>query len=174
MRRMNGSAGRQDRDFLAAEEPLEIRIEGHSVAVVMRTPGEDHELAAGFLVTEGLVHAASDLVDIRHRSHCFLSARDGGLQREEVIESASGEGVSRTEPEMSLAEGNVIDVRLRQPASLDLKRLTRHVFSSSSCGICSKASIEAVRPQFPPIEEDFEVEPQVLIGLPAALTSVQE
>src|SRR2546428_4697870 len=105
MRRMNGSAGRQDRDFLAAEEPLEIRIEGHSVAVVMRTPGEDRELAAGFLVTEGLVHAAGDLVDVSHQSHCLLS-----VQRSRD---------SRIVPEMTLSEGNAINVRLRQPESLD-------------------------------------------------------
>jgi FdhD protein len=145
---MNGSAARQDTDFLAAEEPLEIRIEGHSIAVVMRTPGEDRELAAGFLVTEGLVRTSRDLVDIRHKPHCVRSARE--------------------------SEGNVINVRLRNPASLDVKRLTRHVFSSSSCGICSKASIDAVRQQYPPIEDDFLVEPQVLLGLPAALASAQE
>jgi FdhD protein len=174
MRRVNGSAGCEDRDFLAAEEPLEIRIEGHSIAVVMRTPGEDHELAAGFLVTEGLVHGAGDLVDIRHGSHCFLSARDGDFRREKVIEAMPGKGVSRTKPGTSLSAGNVINVRLRRPESLDLKRLTRHVFSSSSCGICSKASIEAVRQQFPPIEDDFEVAPRVLLGLPAALADAQE
>ena len=149
MQRMNGSTGRQVNDFLVAEEPLEIRIEGHSIAVVMRTPGEDCELAAGFLVTEGLVHTSRDLIDISHRPHCVLS-------------------------ESSRSEGNVINVRLRNPASLDVERLTRHVFTSSSCGICSKASIDAVRQQFPPIEDDFQVEPQVLLGLPAALASAQE
>jgi FdhD protein len=65
-------------------------------------------------------------------------------------------------------------VRLRSPESLDLKRLTRHVFSSSSCGICSKASIEAVRQQFPPIDDDFQVDPQALLALPAALGGAQE
>jgi FdhD protein len=167
MRRMNGSAGCQDRDFLAAEEPLEIRIEGHSVAVVMRTPGEDRELAAGFLVTEGLVHTAGDLVDIKHHPHCLRSVLGDSRQRDEVDEAVNGEL-------LTLSDGNVINVRLRQPESLDLKRLTRHVFSSSSCGICSKASIEAVRQQFPPIADDFEIEPQVLLGLPAALASAQE
>ncbi len=174
LRRMNGSAGSDDKDFLAAEEPLEIRVEGHSVAIVMRTPGEDRELAAGFLVTEGLVHTASDLVDIRYCAHCLRSARDGSSVLKESTETIPGEGVSRTGPEMSRSEGNVINVRLRKPESLDLKKLTRHVFTSSSCGICSKASIEAVRQQFPPIEDDFEVEPQVLLELPAALASAQE
>ncbi len=138
MRRMNGPVGSDDTDFLAAEEPLEIRVEGHSVAIVMRTPGEDRELAAGFLVTEGLVHAAGDIVDIICDSH------------------------------------NVINVRLQKPESVDLKKLTRHVFTSSSCGICSKASIEAVRQQFPRIQDPCEVEPGVLLGLPQSLAASQE
>jgi FdhD protein len=135
---MNGSTGSDDTDFLAAEEPLEIRVEGHSVAIVMRTPGEDRELAAGFLVTEGLVHAAGDITDIKCGSE------------------------------------NIIDVRLLKPEAMDLKKLTRHVFTSSSCGICSKASIDAVRQQFPRIEAVCEVEPQVLLGLPHALAASQE
>jgi FdhD protein len=186
MERRNGSAGRQDTDFLATEEPLEIRIEGHSIAVLMRTPGEDCELAAGFLVTEGLVRTPLDLVDIRHKPHCVRSARDkdaGGCGLDKAVHGKAslsshsrlqGTGDLRNVPEMGLSEGNLINVRLRNPASLDVKRLTRHVFSSSSCGVCSKASIDAVRQQFPPIEDDFRVEPQVLLGLPAAFASAQE
>ena len=130
-------------------------------------PGEDRELVAGFLVTEGLVHTAGDLVDIKHRPHCLLSVLGDSRQRDEGDDAVNGEL-------LTLSDGNVINVRLRQPESLNLKRLTRHVFSSSSCGICSKASIEAVRQQFPPIADDFEIEPQVLLGLPAALASAQE
>src|SRR5208337_3405126 len=74
----------------------------------------------------------------------------------------------------SLTEGNVINVRLRKPESLDLKTLTRHVITSSSCGICSKASVEAVRQQFAQIEDDFEVESKILLGLPTAVASAQE
>lgn len=89
-------------------------------------------------------------------------------------QAVPGGGDCRTAAEMNLSEGNVINVRLRKPESLDLKKLTRHIFTSSSCGICSKASIEAVRQQFPPIEVGFEVEPQVLFGLHATLVSAQE
>jgi FdhD protein len=172
MRRMNGSAGGEDRDFLAAEEPLEIRVEDHSIAIVMRTPGEDHELAAGFLVTEGLVHTAGDIVDIRHRSHCLGLGRNGDGRSLEAKESLS-KGVSVKGP-LSLPDGNVINVLLSRPESLDLKKLTRHLFTSSSCGICSKASIEAVRQQFAPIEDVCTVEPRVLLGLPRALAAAQE
>src|SRR5258708_39345723 len=108
IRGINGSAETDENDCLAAEEPLEIRVESQSVAIVMRTPGEDGELAAGFLVTEGLVHAAGDLVEIRHRSHCLLPARDGKGRRTEVNETVSGEEVARIGP-LSLPEGNVIN-----------------------------------------------------------------
>ena len=167
MRRVNGSAETDEKDFLAAEEPLEIRVEDRSVAIVMRTPGEDRELAAGFLVTEGLVREANDIIDIRHRPHCVLSTNEESNRRE-------GEKTSRKGPEVISSEGNVINIRLRNPDAMDLKKLTRHVFTSSSCGICSKASIEAVRQQFPAVEDDCEVDPQILLGLPRALASAQE
>jgi FdhD protein len=152
MRRVNGSVDAEDKDSLAVEEPLEIRVENRSVAVVMRTPGEDGELAAGFVVTEGLVHTAGDIVDIAYSPHCLLPTPDYA----------------------GLAEGNLVNVRLKKPESVDLKKLTRHVFTSSSCGICSKASIEAVRQQFAPINDDVEIEAKVLLGLPDALASAQE
>jgi FdhD protein len=186
MWRVKGFVESEEKDFLAAEEPLEIRIEGRSVAVVMRTPGEDRELAAGFLVTEGMVRTAGDLVDIAHRPHCVLSAQNNAGRPREIVEDESGgkprllqlrrqvAGDSRTDRTVTQSEGNVINVRLRKPESLDLKKLTRHVFTSSSCGICSKASIEAVRQQFAQIEDGFEVDPSVLLGLPAALASAQE
>ena len=159
MQRVDGPATSRENDCLAAEEPLEIRVEGHSVAVVMRTPGEDRELAAGFLVTEGLIHSADDVIDIKPQPHCLMSTEDKNATHE---------------MSNALEEGNAVNVQLKQPNSLDLKRLTRHVFSSSSCGICSKASIEAVRQQFPPIQDDFEVDAQVILGLPATLASLQE
>ena len=151
---MNGSKASEENDFLAVEEPLEIRVEDHSVAVVMRTPGDDRELAAGFLISEGLVKAADDIIDIL-RPHCLFSEMD-----------ATGSPPA--------GEDNAINVLLRKPASLDFKRLTRHLFTSSSCGICSKASIEAVRQQFPSVEDDCQVDPQTLMGLPEALGSAQE
>jgi FdhD protein len=175
MRRVNGSIAAEETDFLAAEEPLEIRVEGHSIAVVMRTPGEERELAAGFLVTEGLVRTADEIVEIKYVPHCTLSARNGNGRRHRPEESTAEEGESSSAGgSQGMTEGNVVNVRLRKPGSLDLKQLTRNVFSSSSCGICSKASIAAVRQQFPPIEDDFEVGPQMLLSLPAVLASAQE
>ncbi|MBA3652530.1 MAG: formate dehydrogenase accessory sulfurtransferase FdhD, partial [Chthoniobacterales bacterium] len=107
-------------DEVAAEEPLEIRVEGHSIAVIMRTPGYDRELAAGFALTEGIVRGRSDIFEI---TSCLTTA-----------------------PPSS----NVVDIALTNPASFDATKLSRHIFSSSSCGICGKATIEAAMQQFPP------------------------
>jgi FdhD protein len=131
-------------DVLAAEEPLEIRVDGHSVAVVMRTPGHDRELAAGFLATEGILHHREEVLDM------VYCRGDGGAPEE-----------------------NILDVLLAPGTKLDLARLTRHVFTSSSCGICSKASIEAVRMQFPPLAAPLQPDRAILGALPERLRAAQ-
>lgn len=131
-------------DALAVEEPLEIRVGGRSVAVVMRTPGHDRELAAGFVVTEGIVRRREEVLDL------VYCRGDGGAPEE-----------------------NIIDVLLAPGANVDLARLTRHVFTSSSCGICSKATIEAVRAQFAPIPVPLVPSRAVLAALPEKLHGVQ-
>src|SRR5262245_16563803 len=101
-------AGRIERadDFAAREEPLEIRVRGQSVAVTMRTPGHDEELAAGFLLTEGLIRQRSDVTEI---AHC-----------------TQGEAADLK---------NVLNVFLAPSVQVDFDQLTRHVFASSSCGL---------------------------------------
>ena len=141
-----GAGFTESDDRLAAEEPLEIRVEGKSVAVMMRTPGHDEELAAGFLLTEKVISSADDLFEI---SRC----RD--------IE----------DPE---AAGNVVDVKLAPHHRVDLDSLTRHVFTSSSCGVCGKATIESVFQEFPPIESELSLSPSRLLGLPDTLRQAQE
>ncbi len=131
-------------DEAAVEEPLEIRIEGKSVAVVMRTPGHDRELAAGFLLTEGIVRNGTDIFEI---TSCLTD-----------------EGSS----------GNGIDVTLTDPSKFDLTKLSRHVFSSSSCGICGKATIEAAMQQFPSIKTAPLIDMQVLLQLPEKLAAAQK
>lgn len=131
-------------DVIAVEEPLEIRVNGTSVAVVMRTPGHDRELAAGFLITEGMVRRREDVLDL------IYCRNDGGVPNE-----------------------NVLDVLLAPEAQVDLAKLTRHVFTSSSCGICSKASIAAVRGQFSPVTARPGPPPAVLASLPDKLRAVQ-
>jgi FdhD protein len=133
------------RDEVAAEEPLEIRVEGRSLAVVMRTPGHDRELAAGFLLTEGIVKSGADIFDI---THCVATG--------------------------SMAKGNVIDVGLVRPDSVDLRKLTRHVFTSSSCGICSKTSIDTALGRRKPLKSRLRVPPELILALPQELAKHQE
>lgn len=130
-------------DSVVREEPLEIRVRGQSIAVTMRTPGEDKELAAGFLLTEGIVKSPSDIVGI---SPCLEG---------EVPE-------------------NTLNVFLAPAVEVDFAHLTRHVFAASSCGLCGKASIDAVHQHFPPIDSDFRIRSSILIQLPDRLSSAQE
>jgi FdhD protein len=129
-------------DRVAREEPLEIRVRGQSIAVTMRTPGHDAELAAGFLLTEGLIRQRSDVVEI---AHCATAAAE-----------------------------NTLNVFLAPSVVVDLARLTRHVFASSSCGLCGKATIEAVQGHFPSIESDWTIPASVLAGLPETMRREQK
>src|SRR3954464_15642825 len=115
-------------DELSIEEPLEIRVKNRAVSVTMRTPGHDEELAAGFLLTEGMIHARSDVV--------------------------------RIEPCVQARAGNVLNVVLAPSAKVDFDKLTRHVFASSSCGLCGKATIDAVHARFEPVESNVTVDAQ--------------
>lgn len=135
-------AARDDVDEIVAEEPLEIRVDGRSVSVTMRTPGHDDELAAGFLFSEGLLR-----------------------RREDVREIA---------PEWLRDDCNVVDVRLAEGVTFDYTSLSRHVFASSSCGVCGKASIEAVHRHFPAVSSQMEVAVETLLALPGRLAAAQE
>jgi len=144
LRFANGRAIGETNDVLAVEEPLEIRVEGRSIAVVMRTPGHDRELAAGFLLTEGVIKSAKDLFDI---ATCVDPAGAG--------------------------HGNAVDVALARPGAVDLEKLTRHVFTSSSCGICSQTSIDAVLRVRKRLVDDVRIEARTLLALPAQLAEQQ-
>ena len=128
-------------DELAVEEPLEIRVRGRGISVTMRTPGHDDELAAGFLLTEGVISATKDI--------CKISA----CERNE--------------------EGNLVNVQLAAEVAVDFDQLTRHVFASSSCGLCGKATIDAVAQQFPRVESDVRVSAALISSLPGRMRSSQ-
>ena len=130
-------------DRVAAEEPLEVRVNGKSVSVMMRTPGHDDELVAGFLFTERIITGGDEIQEI---AHC---------------PDVDPEGV-----------GNTLDVRLAIEPDFDA--LTRHVFTSSSCGVCGKATIESVFQNFPPLERSLKVEPEIILSLPGKLRAAQE
>ncbi|MFN2476615.1 MAG: formate dehydrogenase accessory sulfurtransferase FdhD [Chthoniobacterales bacterium] len=141
LRILPGSSQEQP-DEIAVEEPIELRVEGNSVAVMMRTPGHDRELAAGFLLTENLIRSPADIFEIT-----LCGATD---------------------------DDQVMNVALRNPDAFDPAQLTRNVFSSSSCGVCSKATIAAVRQAYSPIEDDSTVPAEMLLRLPAALRREQQ
>ena len=142
-----------DKDSVAVEEPLEIRIshvgpEGRrsssSVAVTMRTPGEDFDLVAGFLRGEGLVVVPEE---IQEMTYC----RGGEEQRY-----------------------NVVEVRLRPGVVFDEERLRRNFYTSSSCGVCGKASLEAVEVRgCRPLDDAFRVSPALVSSLPDRLREGQ-
>jgi FdhD protein len=120
-------------DVLSLEEPLEIRLAGFSVSVTMRTPGDDLDLAAGFLLTEGIIRSPEDIASIHH------------------CETDDAESVM-----------NIVNVNPTDPASVDPSRWQRNFFVTSSCGICGKASIETVRQEAPPVESSLRLSPDVL------------
>jgi FdhD protein len=112
-------------DSVAIEEPLEIQLsypsaEGaaaKSVSITMRTPGDDAELAMGFLFTEGIIRSGKQVTSVEH---CGATAPESGLR-------------------------NIIRVKLKPGVDVDLGRLQRHFYTTSSCGVCGKASLDALR-----------------------------
>jgi FdhD protein len=111
----------------------------------MRTPGHDAELAAGFLVGEGIIRQRSEVVEI---AHC-QRGKEAELQ-------------------------NVLNVFLAPSVEVHFDQLTRHVFASSSCGVCGKTSIESVHQHFDPVSPGAEVEMATISGLPERLLSSQK
>lgn len=125
-------------DRVVVEEPLQLVVDGHPVAVVMRTPGRDEELAAGFLRTEGIVRAGEEIarIDVECRENHAL---------------------------IFLSEG----------VTVDYERLTRHLFSASSCGLCGKATIEAIATVHPPANDGPKFSREVILAAPDALRAAQ-
>jgi len=132
-------------DYLAAEEPLEIRVGDEPLSVTMRTPGSDLELAAGFLLTEGLIIRREQIVSLEH------VVQDGEANR-----------------------GNVARAVLAPESAPDFEKMRRHFFAASSCGICGKASIDAVRAHaLEPPNPEFRLDAEVLVRLPDELRASQ-
>lgn len=152
------SDGREFDDALAVEEPLEIRV-GYddggthvhkAVSITMRTPGDDVNLAAGFLFTEGIISSPKQITEIRHCG-------------------------PRSEPQ-AIANGsfnNTIRVELNGGFDLDLKRLERNFYTTSSCGVCGKASIDALATGTKRIESDVNIKAEIVHTLPDKLRVAQ-
>ena len=151
VKKVTASGIADTRDMLAAEEPMEIRLEYKtagkrvvkSISVTMRTPGHDFELATGFLYTEGIIASNEDVFSISHASE---------------------------------QNDNVVVVVLSDSIQPDISRLERNFYTTSSCGVCGKASIEAVFAACNILDtkDDLRVGASVLLQLPDSLRKHQD
>jgi FdhD protein len=131
------------RDEVAVEEPLEIRVEGHMVAVAMRTPGNDRELAAGWALSEKIARSRADIADVVLRP----GAEDG--------------------------RGAMVDIMLADPVAFNPDQHRRNVLTNASCGLCGAGSTEQVLRDFPKVTGDFRIDAKRLKGLPTQLRGAQ-
>jgi FdhD protein len=152
IQKISGADALEEPDLLAVEEPLEIRLgfgpstdrQQQSVAVTMRTPGHDEELAMGLLFSEGLIQKPADIISCRH---CVQDSQK---------------------------EGNVLRVELQPEVVVDWSKLERNTVMSSSCGLCGKATIEAIMARSPgPLAGTLTVDPAVLHALPERVRQTQ-
>ncbi len=147
VRRVEEQSSSQVQDLLAIEEPLEIRIGDRTISLTMRTPGHDFELAAGFLFTEGILTGHEQIQKIRR------------------TENASN-------PRQA---SNSVTVELNLGVEVDFERLQRHFYTTSSCGVCGKASIEALETQGCPVlpRDSPVIESAIIHSLPGTLRREQ-
>jgi FdhD protein len=140
-------------DVLAAEEPMEIRLlteadqwqTAESIAITMRTPGDDFELATGFLHGEGIIGSREDVLDV---SYCLDETEEQRL--------------------------NIVTVTLRSGLAIDLSRLDRHFYTTSSCGVCGKAALDALDMQgYAPVANGARVHANIIRSLPQTLRQKQ-
>jgi FdhD protein len=141
--RVAGGVAREDRDAIVVEAPLEIRIDGKPITVVMRTPGADEDLARGLLFGEGIVMAARDV-----------------------------RGMRRPPPAAPEEEGNVIEVELA-PSLVRTRIPERSMLSSSACGVCGKLSIAALEVRAPQVAQELRAGRDVILRLPERLRAAQ-
>jgi FdhD protein len=138
-------------ETLVVEEPLEIRVNGKPITVTMRTPGSDIELAQGFLLTEGVLTSRDDVLTVRY---------------------CKGAGADN----LNMNTYNVLDVTLRPGVPMPEVNVTRNFYTTSSCGVCGKASIDAVRltSRHSPGDDPSIVTASALTAMPTQLRSAQK
>lgn len=169
-------------DSLAVEEPLEIRLvygpiearRQQSISITMRTPGEDHALAAGFLFTEGIVSSRKQISSI---THCGLDKRKGKQAPPNQSTQATHTVANIATNTVPNITSNIVKVELRPDVRLDLKKLERHFYTTSSCGVCGKSSLEALKVELPfvisPDSNRVKIPAEVIHRLPEALRATQ-
>jgi FdhD protein len=148
-RRLTAGSASERVETLVVEEPLEIRVNEAPISVTMRTPGSDVELAQGFLLTEGLITYRDDIATVRY---------------------------CRGEDAAGANSYNVLDVTLRPDVPAPEVDITRNFYTTSSCGVCGKSSLEAVRlsTRHSPGDDPTTVTSATLAALPAQLRSAQK
>ena len=153
--KVSGDQRVSEADSVAVEEPLEIQLSSSvapgaaakSISITMRTPGDDAELAVGFLYTEGIIQGGDQVASVEH---CGAPADNNGLR-------------------------NIIRVALKPDVEVDLDRLQRHFYTTSSCGVCGKSSLEALRVtgQESLIDKTVTFRRSVIVGMPDKLAVEQ-
>jgi FdhD protein len=143
--RFDGAHGAPASDALACEEPLEIRLGETPLAVVMRTPGHDEDLALGFLVTERVVRSLDDVARVER------PAARGGRR----------------------AAGNSVAVELASGVEVDFESLRRNLFASSSCGVCGKATLDNALAVAPALDDPLRLPAEFFPPLPERLRAAQ-
>lgn len=155
VRRVGEQKFTEESDRIAVEEPLEIRLRYtsngaptvKSIAITMRTPGDEFDLATGFLFTEGIIRRASDIEALRY------------------IDDEKSQGPYR----------NIVEVELLPEIGVDIDRLHRHFYATSSCGVCGKTSLNALKVQsmYEGASDNLHLQPDVLSAIPEALAAKQ-
>lgn len=161
------STSAQATDLLAVEEPLEIQLaygpagerQVKSISVTMRTPGHDFELAVGFLLTEGVIHDVDDIESVDYASG------------ERVDETGRSDDLQILPPQPGR---NIVRVQLASHVAVSIAHLGRNFYTTSSCGVCGKASLLALQTVCPPrIPNRFSIDAAVLYSLPPQLRQEQ-
>ncbi len=144
VRRHADRQGAPETDSVVVEEPLEIRVNGHPLAVIMRTPGDDAALTRGFLLTEGIVQGPDQIAGLR---------------------------IDAGDPEHPQ---NVIAITLAPGTAFDAETHRRNFFATSSCGICGKSSLESVRLKARPLVAKWNIGAATMLAMPGAMRERQE
>jgi FdhD protein len=152
LQRYNEASVMDDVDLLAVEEPMEIRLgfgpegerEQRSLAITMRTPGHDFELALGFAFSENIIRSMDDVI---HVVYCHDAGRQQG--------------------------DNIVRIELKPGCTPDWQKLQRHVYTTSSCGVCGKTSIESVQKHCSKLEDSYTIPAQRISNLHQEMQAAQ-
>jgi FdhD protein len=148
LHRVSGAIQTIDHDVVAVEEPMEVRVNGASFAVIMRTPGADRDLAAGFLLAEDVIRGGHELATIEYCEDAEADARENTLNVTVI-----GEAVER------------LSIRLGE---------RRQVMMTASCGLCGRRTIESLRSRAPSVAGEWTVSADVIRSLPTTLRRAQD